>query len=84
MLMVNKDAKVKVYSTATCPWCHVAKEFLREHKIKFEDIDVGEDQEAAQEMIEKSGQMGVPVIEVDGHIIIGFDEKKLKKALDII
>jgi glutaredoxin-like YruB-family protein len=81
--MVKKDAKVRVYSTATCPWCTVAKEFLKKNKIKFEDIDVGEDQVAAQEMIEKSGQMGVPVIEVDGQLIIGFDEGKLKKALDI-
>ena len=81
--MVKKDAKVRVYSTATCPWCHTAKEFLTKNNIKFEDIDVGENQEAAQEMVEKSGQMGVPVIEVDGQIIIGFDEGKLKKALDM-
>lgn len=81
--MVKKDAKVRVYSTATCPWCHTVKEFLTKEKVKFEDINVGEDQEAAQEMVEKSGQMGVPVIEVDGQIIIGFDEGKLKKALEI-
>jgi len=81
--MVKKDAKVRVYSTNTCPWCNTAKEFLKKHGIKFEDINVGEDQEAAQEMVEKSGQMGVPVIEVDGQIIIGFDEGKIKKALDI-
>lgn len=81
--MVKKDAKVRVYSTATCPWCHTVKEFLKKHSIKFEDIDVGEDQSAAQEMIEKSGQMGVPVIDIDGQWIIGYDEEKLKKALDI-
>ena len=81
--MVNKDAVVKVYSTATCPWCHTVKDFLKKNGVKFEDIDVGENQEAAQEMVEKSGQMGVPVIEIDGKIIIGYDEEKIKKALDI-
>jgi glutaredoxin-like YruB-family protein len=81
--MVKKDAKVKVYSTPTCPWCHTAKDFLKKNGIEFEDINVGEDQAAAQEMVEKTGQMGVPVIEVDGQIIIGYDEGKLKKALDI-
>jgi len=73
--------KVKVYSTSTCPWCHKAKEFLKEKGIKFEDINVGADQKAANEMVEKSGQMGVPVIDVDGKIIIGFDEEELEKAL---
>jgi len=81
--MVNKDAKVRVYSTATCPWCQTAKDFLKKNGIRFEDINVGEDQEAAQKMVEKSGQMSVPVIEVDGQIIIGYDEGKLKKALDM-
>lgn len=81
--MVKKDAKVRVYSTPTCPWCQTAKDFLKKHGVKFEDVNVGEDQEAAQEMVEKTGQMGVPVIEVDGQIIIGYDEGKLKKALDI-
>jgi len=81
--MVKKDAKVRVYSTATCPWCHTVKEFLKKNGVKFEDIDVGENQEAAQEMVEKSGQMGVPVVEIDRQIIIGFDEGKIKKALEI-
>jgi len=79
--------KIKVYSTAACPWCYKVKEWLNEKKIEFEDIDVGADQEAAREMIEKSGQMGVPVVEVinDGksEIIIGFDEEKLKKVLKL-
>ena len=74
-------AKVKVYSTPTCPWCHKAKEFLEENKIEFEDINVAEDQEAASEMIEKSGQRGVPVIEIDGEIIVGFNPEAIKKAL---
>jgi len=74
---------IKVYSTKSCPWCHRLKEFLKEHKIKFDDIDVGEDQKAAQEMMEKSGQSGVPVTDIDGEIIVGFDKDKLKGLLKI-
>ncbi len=70
---------VKVYSTPMCPWCHKTKEFLKQHKIKFKDINVGENQKAAQEMIKKSGQTGVPVIDINGKIIAGFDELAIKK-----
>ena len=73
--------KVKVYSTSTCPWCHKAKDFLKEKNVKFEDIDVGADQKAANEMLEKSGQMGVPVIDIDGKIIVGFDKEEMEKLL---
>lgn len=75
--------EVKVYSTKACPWCSRLKEFLKEHKIKFEDIDVGADQEKAMEMVKKSGQMGVPQTEVNGRIIVGFNEEALKKELGI-
>ncbi len=75
--------KVIIYSTPTCHFCHMAKEFLKEHKIEFEDIDVSKDQSKAQEMIEKSGQMGVPVIDIDGTIITGFDKEAIKKALKL-
>ena len=75
------EHKVKVYSTKTCPWCHKVKDMLNEKKVKFEDIDVGADQKAANEMVEKSGQMGVPVIDIDGTIIVGFDKEALEKAL---
>ena len=74
---------IKVYSTPTCPWCHKAKEFLKEHKIKFENVDVSSDVAGAKEMVKKSGQMGVPVIDIDGKIIVGFDEEQLKKTLKI-
>ena len=79
----SEGPKVKVYSTQTCPYCVMAKEFLKENKIEFEDIDVGANQEAAKEMVEKSGQMGVPVIMVGDEIIVGFDKEKLKKALKL-
>lgn len=75
--------KVIVYSTDSCPWCHRAKDFLKEHNIEFEDVNVGKDQEKAKEMVEKSGQMGVPVLEIDGEIVIGFDEGKIKNLLHI-
>ena len=61
----------------------MAKDFLKENKIEFEDVDVSNDQKRAQEMVEKSGQMGVPVIDVDGEIIVGFDKEKLEKALGL-
>ena len=75
--------KVKVYSTPTCPACKQTKEFLHEKKIEFQEINVAEDQNALQEMIQKSGQMAVPVTDIDGEIITGFDEPKLQKALKI-
>lgn len=75
--------KVKVYSTPFCPYCTMAKEFLKKHSIKFEDIDVQENRAAAIEMIKKSGQSGVPVIEVNGKIIVGFDEKNLRGVLGL-
>lgn len=77
----SKKHNVTVYSTSTCPWCHKAKEFLNAKGIKFEDINVGTNQKAANEMVEKSGQMGVPVIDIDGKIIVGFDKEELEKAL---
>ncbi len=75
--------KVLVYSTEVCPWCHKAKDWLKENKIEFTDYDVGNDKTAAEEMISKSSQRGVPVIDIDGKIIIGFNEEKMKELLEI-
>ncbi|MEK6940888.1 MAG: glutaredoxin domain-containing protein [Nanoarchaeota archaeon] len=72
---------VIVYSTENCPWCHKVKDFLKSKNIKFKDVRVDEDEKAAKEMIDKSGQMGVPVIDINGEIIIGFDKPALEKAL---
>lgn len=74
---------VTVYSTPTCPYCKLAKKFLDDHKIAYEDVDVSSDQARAKEMIDKTGQMGVPVIEIGGDLIVGFDEKKMRKALGL-
>jgi glutaredoxin 3 len=75
--------KVKVYSTPTCPFCIRAKQFLKESAVSFEDVDVSMNQEAAEEMIKKTGQMGVPVIDIEGEFIVGFDKEKIKKALEL-
>jgi len=75
--------KVKIYTTPACPFCHLAKEFLKEKGIEFEEVDVLKDEKAAEEMIKKSGQMGVPVIEIDGEIVVGFDKEKIEKLLKL-
>ncbi|RLC35248.1 MAG: NrdH-redoxin [Candidatus Nealsonbacteria bacterium] len=75
--------KVKVYSTPTCPYCVTVKEFLKEHNIDFEDVNVAEDLVAREEMIKKSGQMGVPVVDIDGQIVVGFDKEKISKLLKL-
>lgn len=75
--------QVKVYSTPTCPYCIKTKQFLKDSNIEFENIDVSTDQAKAQEMIQKSGQMGVPVIDIDGQIITGFDKDAIVKALNL-
>ena len=74
---------VKVYSTPTCPYCIRTKQFLKENNIEFEDIDVSANQQTAQEMVDKSGQMGVPVLDIDGEIITGFDQNKIKALLGL-
>ena len=74
---------VKVYTTPSCPYCSMAKTFLKENGIPFEDVNVAESREDAMEMIRKSGQMGVPVLDVNGTIIIGFNEEAIKKALNL-
>jgi glutaredoxin-like YruB-family protein len=73
---------VKIYALSTCPFCRKTKEFLNKNKIQFEEIDISV-KENAQEMIKKSGQMGTPVLNIDGKIIVGYDLPKIKKALDI-
>lgn len=75
--------QVTVYSTPTCPYCKLVKKFLTKHDVAFADIDVSADAKAAEAMIKKTGQLGVPVVDIDGKTIVGFDEEKLKKALGI-
>lgn len=72
---------VKIYTTTHCPYCHQAKEFFKKNDVKYTEVNVEEDEAAAEEMIEKSGQMGVPVIEINGEIIVGFNKPAIEKAL---
>lgn len=74
---------IKVYSTPTCPYCVTLKGWLKSKNIEFEDIDVAEDEKAREDIIERSGQMGVPVVDIDGEIVIGFDRDKIEKLLKI-
>ena len=74
---------IRIFSTPSCPYCVTLKEFLKEHGFEFEDLNVAIDTQAREEMITKSQQMGVPVIEIDGQIIIGFDKKKIVQLLKI-
>jgi glutaredoxin-like YruB-family protein len=74
--------KVIIYSTSTCPWCDVAKDFFKKNKVAFQEINVEKDKKAAAEIMKKSGG-AVPVIEIDGKMIIGFNETEIKKALKL-
>lgn len=74
---------VKVYSTNSCPWCVKAKNYLSSKGVNFEDLNVQENMEAREEMVSKSKQMGVPVLDIDGTIIVGFDKPEIDKALNL-
>ena len=75
--------KVKIYTTPTCVYCKMAKEFFKKNNVEYEEKNVATDTVARDEMIQKSGQLGVPVIDVDGKIIIGFDKEKISELLEI-
>ncbi len=77
------DKKVIVYSTPTCPYCIRVKQFLNENNIPFDNYDVSSDQVKAEEMMQKSAQMAVPVVDIDGEIIIGFDKERITRALGL-
>lgn len=73
--------KVIIYSTPTCHFCHLAKDFFNEKKIAYDDYNVLTNLEKRQEMVDKSGQLGVPVIDIDGHVIVGFDQAEISSLL---
>ncbi|MDX9880658.1 MAG: glutaredoxin domain-containing protein [Prolixibacteraceae bacterium] len=74
---------VIVYSTPTCSWCTTLKNYLREYNIRFRDVDVSRDEQMARAMVRKSGQQGVPQIEINGQIVVGFDREKINRLLEI-
>lgn len=75
--------KVTIYTTSTCVYCKMAKEFFKENNVIYEEKDASTDAAVLREMVEKSHQMGVPVIDIDGQIVLGFDKKKLSELLNI-
>ncbi len=72
---------IKIYTTSSCPYCHMAKDFFQEKNLEFTEVNVAEDPEALKEMFAKSGQTGVPVIEIDGKIVRGFDRPELERII---
>lgn len=76
-------ARVTIYTTPTCVYCKMAKEFFQENNVEYEEKDVAADEAARKDMVEKSGQMGVPVIDIGGTFIVGFDKKKVAELLNI-
>ena len=81
MKETKPQPRVIIFSTPTCTYCNMAKKYLRERGIKFKDVDVSRDMAAARDMIRRSGQQGVPVIDIGGKIVIGFDRQKIDKYL---
>lgn len=82
-MKIIMDKTVKIYSTPTCVYCKMAKEFFKKNNVNYQELNVAEDEKAREEMIQKSGQLGVPVIDIDGEIMVGFDEPTLRKALGL-
>ncbi len=80
---IKKQKNVTVYSTPACTWCNTLKSYLRERNIPFRDIDVSSDHKAAEQMVNKSGQQGVPQTDINGQIIVGFDKKKIDNLLEL-
>lgn len=76
-------SKVAIYTTPTCVYCKMTKEYFKNHGVAYEEKNVAQDDAARRQMIEKSGQMGVPVTEIDGSIVVGFDEERLSSLLGI-
>jgi glutaredoxin-like YruB-family protein len=79
---MKNNHKVIVYSTPTCPYCVYAKEYFKTNNVPFEDVNVAKDRNRAQEMVEKSGQMGVPVIDIDGNILVGYQPDAFEELLN--
>lgn len=76
-------APIIIYSTPTCPFCHQVKDFFKEHQVEFVDYNVADDETKRDEMVQKSGQLGVPVIDVGGEVIVGFDKERLQALLHL-
>lgn len=80
---MNTQKTVKVFSTQTCPYCFMVKDYLKSKNIPYEDIDVSRDRDQAMKMIEKSGQMGVPQLWIENDVVIGFDTNRINTLLSL-
>ncbi|VVB55000.1 putative Thioredoxin [uncultured archaeon] len=76
-----KNIQITIYATPSCPWCHKARDLLKQKKVAYKEVDVSSDEKGATEMFEKSGQMGVPVLDINGKIIVGFDRQAIEEEL---
>ena len=76
--------KVLVFTTPTCPWCVRAKSYLTEHRVAFREVDVSRDPAAARDLVRRTGQMGVPVVEIDGRPVVGFDRRQIDQLLGLV
>ena len=80
---VKKQPRVIVFSTPTCTYCNMAKKYFRQQGVRFRDVDVSRDPAAARDMQRKSGQMGIPVIDIGGRVVVGFDKNKINQMLGL-
>jgi len=80
---MEQKHKIKIFSTHTCPYCDMVKRYLDEKGMEYEDVNVSSDPKAREEMGEKSGQMGVPVLEINDQVVVGFNKEKINNLLDI-
>ena len=83
MTTQNKQPRVIMFSTPTCSYCRKAKQYFRKKNIRFKDVDVSRDQAAARDMVRRSGQQGVPQIDIGGKLIVGFDRPKIDRLLGL-
>jgi glutaredoxin 3 len=79
----KKQPRVIIFTTPTCSYCNMAKKYFRRNRIRFRDVDISRDPAAARDVVRRSGQMGVPVIDIGGKIIVGFDKPKINQLLGI-
>jgi len=81
---VSGTHRVLVFTTPTCPWCQRAKAYLRSRSVPFREVDVTRDAHAARDLVRRTGQIGVPVIEIDGRLVVGFDQRQVDRLLGLV
>jgi glutaredoxin-like YruB-family protein len=79
----TRTYRVLVFTTPTCPWCQRAKQYLRQKQIPYREVDVSRDAAAARDLVRRTGQMGVPVVEIDGRPVVGFDQRAIDRLLGL-